>query len=169
MPRRTSADFMARTEITLPPDVSIHTATKLLLKHQLFGAPVVDSDGHLVGMLTDRECFSALADAAMDGLPEGSVQDYMTGDVETVNQTASLFDIVARFRQSAYRKFPVVDDQGRVVGQVSRRDTLLALEAIRDNSYLYGSKDESPAEVEGVDSAMRMARSAVKPVGPADQ
>ena len=158
MLKQTAADVMARTEITLTPEVKIYSAMKLLLRHRLFGAPVVDADGHLVGMLTDRECFSAVADGAMDGLPEGSVQDYMTGAVETVSHTASLYDIIARFRQSTHRKFPVVDDQGLVVGQVSRRDVLLALEAIRDNSYLYGSKDESLADVAGVDSAMRMAR-----------
>jgi CBS domain-containing protein len=158
MLKQTAADVMARTEITLSPEASVYSATKLLLKHRLFGAPVVDSGGHLVGILTDRECFNAVADEALDGLPEGSVQDYMTRDIETFSPTASLYDIIARFRQGTYRKFPVVDDKGRVIGQVSRRDALVALEAIRDNSYLYGSTDEPPAEVEGVDSAMRMAR-----------
>ena len=158
MLKQTAADVMARAEITLTPEVKIYSAMKLLLRHRLFGAPVVDADGRLVGMLTDRECFSAMADAAMDGLPESNVVDYMTRDVETVSHTASLYDLIARFRQSSHRKFPVVDDQGLVVGQVSRRDVLLALEALRGNSYLYGSKDASSTDVTGVDSAMRMAR-----------
>jgi len=158
MLKQTAADVMSRSEMTLSPDASVYDAMKLLLKHRLFGAPVVDTDGRLLGMLTDRECFVAVADQAVDGRPDGTVEDYMIRDVETVSPDASLYDLVARFRQSEHRKFPVVDADGRVVGQVSRRDTLLALEAAHDNPYLYGTKGEPPPDVEGVDSAMRMAR-----------
>ena len=158
MKRQVVSDFMARTEITLSPEMSVHSAVQSLLKHHLFGAPVVDDGGRLVGMLTDRECFNAVVDEATDGLPERRVCDYMTRDVETLSPTNSLFDVIGRFRAGERRKFPVIDNEGRVVGQVSRRDALVALESVRDNSYLYGSWDQSTGEVEGVDSAMRIAR-----------
>jgi CBS domain-containing protein len=54
---------------------------------------------------------------------------------------------------------PVVDRDGRVIGQVSRRDMLVALESGRDNPRLYGVKDQRPLDDMGVDSAMRLARS----------
>ena len=158
MPKQTVTDIMARSEMTLSPETNIYRAVQLLLNHRLSGAPVVDAEGRLVGILTEKDCLKALAAEAFDGLPEGHVQDYMTRDVDTVTPTASLYDIVGRFLGKTYRKVPVVDDQGRVIGQVSRRDTLRAMESIRDNSYLYGSKDEHPLEGGGVDSAMRMAR-----------
>ncbi len=159
MPNQTVTDIMARSEMTLSPQTNIFRAVQLLLNHRLSGAPVVDAEGRLVGMLTEKDCLKALAGEAFDGLPEGHVHDYMTRNVETVTRTASLYDIVGRFLGKTYRKLPVVDDQGRVIGQVSRRDTLRVMESIRDNSYLYGSKDEHPPEGGGVDSAMRMARS----------
>ncbi len=159
MPNQTATDIMARSELTLSPETDIYRVIQLLLKHRLSGAPVVDAEGRLVGILTEKDCLQVLAGEAFDGLPEGHVQDYMTRDVDTLTPTASLYDIVDRFLGKAYRKLPVVDDQGRVIGQVSRRDTLRAMESIRDNSYLYGSKDEHPPEGGGVDSAMRMARS----------
>ena len=46
----------------------------------------------------------------------------------------------------------------RVIGQVSRRDTLEAFESSRDNPRLYGTKDEPPPDGSGVDSAMKIAR-----------
>jgi hypothetical protein len=55
----------------------------------------------------------------------------------------------------------VVDPEGRLLGQVSRRDALAAVEAMRDNSYLYGSRDQHPPQEDdagGVASAMRRAR-----------
>jgi len=155
---QTAKDVMTRAEMTLSPEAKIYSAMKSLLKHRLVGAPVTDSGGRLVGMLTDKDCFAAVAGEAFDGVPEGCVEDYMTCDVETVSPTASLYEIIDKFRQTTHRKFPVVDDQGRVVGQLSRRDALRAIEGIRDNSYLYGTKEESPVDVQGVDSAMRRAR-----------
>ncbi len=159
MPNQTAMDIMARSEMTLSPETDIYRVIQLLLKHRLSGAPVVDAEGRLVGILTEKDCLKVLAGEAFDGLPEGHVQDYMTRDVDTLTPTASLYDIVDRFLGKAYRKLPVVDDQGRVIGQVSRRDTLRAMESIRDNSYLYGSKDAHLPEGGGVDSTMRMARS----------
>ena len=158
MPEQTAREIMARSEMTLSPETNIYSAMKSLLKHRLLGAAVVDAEGRLVGMLTEKDCLKMLAGEAFEGLPEGRVRDYMTRDVETMSPTASLYEIVRTFLGRTYRKLPVVDDHGRVIGQLSRLDALRAIESIRDNSYLYGSKVEHPLDGGGVDSAMRMAR-----------
>ena len=134
MLNQTATDIMARSEMTLSPETNIYRALQLLLKHRLSGAPVVDAEGRLVGILTEKDCLKVLLGEAFDGLPEGRVQDYMTRNVDTVAPTSSLSDIVGRFLGKRYRKLPVVDNQGRVIGQVSRRDTLRAVESIRANS-----------------------------------
>ncbi len=162
MPKQTAKEIMARSEMTLSPETNIYRAMKSLSKHRLLGASVVDADGRLVGILTEKDCLKVLAGEAFDGLPEGRVLDYMTRDVETMRPTTSLFEIVQRFLGRTYRQLPVVDDRGRVIGQLTRHDAVRAIESIRDNSYLYGSKDEHPPEARGVDSAMRMARAQSK-------
>ena len=86
------------------------------------------------------------------------MSDYMSAPAESIGPAASLYDIVHIFLTKAFRKLPVVDDHGRVIGQVSRRDTLEAFESSRDNTRLYGTKDESPPDGAGVDSAMKIAR-----------
>ena len=154
----TAADMMTRTEATLSPDVDIYRALRQLLKSKLTGVPVVDDDGVLVGMLTEKDCLNVIVGGALDGLPAGNVSDYMNTPAESVGPTASLYDIVHIFLTRPYRKLPVVDDAGRVIGQVSRRDTLVAFESSRDDPRLYGVKDERPPEGSGVDSAMRIAR-----------
>ena len=55
------------------------------------------------------------------------------------------------------RKLPVVDSDGRVVGQVSRRDILRAIDSAKDNPFLYGVKEQRPREAGGVHSAMERA------------
>ncbi len=159
MPHRTAADIMARSVVTLSPGMDIYGAMQLLLKKKISGAPVVDPEGRLVGVLSEKDCLKVLAGGALDGLPEGKVSDYMTRSVESITPTTSIYDIVHGFLQAHFRRLPVVDQTGRVVGQISRRDVLVAIESIRDNSYLYGTEDKSPPkEGMGVDSAMRRAR-----------
>jgi CBS domain-containing protein len=51
----------------------------------------------------------------------------MSTPVETVSSGENLVDVAARMAQSPYRRFPVVD-QGRLVGLLSRRDVLRALD-----------------------------------------
>jgi predicted transcriptional regulator len=67
-------------------------------------------------------------------------------------------DIAHRFITRSYRRLPVVDEESRVIGQVSRRDALSAIEAIRDDPRLYGIREQRPSDSSGVDSAMRIAR-----------
>ena len=148
---------MARSEITLSPTLDIYLALQQLLKRKLTGAPVVDEHGVLLGMLTERDCLKVLVGGVFDGRPSGNVEDYMSTPAESISPTASLYDIVHLFLTRPYRKLPVVDDGGRVVGQVSRRDALKALDSL-GNPRLYGTEDSPVPDGLGVDSAMKIAR-----------
>jgi CBS domain-containing protein len=49
--------------------------------------------------------------------------------VKTVEADASIVEVASMFLQDGYRRYPVLDDN-RLVGQISRRDVLKALEAL---------------------------------------
>lgn len=158
MARLTAGDIMARKEATFSPDSNIYDALQQLLTNKLTGTAVVDEAGVLLGMLSERDCLKVLVGGAFEGLPSGSVKDYMTSPAESVGPTASLYDLVHLFLTRSYRKLPVVDAQGKVIGQVSRRDALVALASPADNERLYGADHLPLSEGTGVDSAMRIAR-----------
>ena len=109
----TAADIMARSEATLSPDSDSYEALARLLKSRLTGAPVVDDDGTLLGMLTERDCLKVLVGGALDGLPSGKVSDYMTTPAQSITPAATLFDIAHIFLTRSFRKLPVVDRDGR--------------------------------------------------------
>jgi CBS-domain-containing membrane protein len=159
MTHLTAADIMARSEATCSPDQPIHDVMTTLLKRRLTGAPVVDQAGTLIGMLTERDCLKVLVGWAVDRLPNGKVSDYMSAPAESIRPDTGLYDIVHLFLTRPYRKLPVVDDAGKVVGQVSRRDTLVALESFsaRARTNTAEVHPPEPAAV-GVDSAIRFAR-----------
>jgi CBS domain-containing protein len=59
----------------------------------------------------------------------GPVADFMSTHVDTVDADMSIIDLAQKFLDSDFRRFPVIEDN-RLVGQISRRDVLRALEQI---------------------------------------
>jgi predicted transcriptional regulator len=122
-------DYMARTLVTFKPDTAVLDAVHILVKNRIAGAPVVDDEGSLIGMLSELDCMKVALQAGYHGDYGGPVSDYMSKGVETVNMDMSIIDLAQVFIDTSYRRFPVTDDN-RLVGQISRRDVLRALEVI---------------------------------------
>ena len=104
-------------------------AVHALVEHRIAGAPVVDDEGNLVGMLSEFDCMKIALQAGYHGQFGGPVSDYMTKGVTTVNAEMSIVDLAQMFADKGYRRFPVTD-KNRLVGQVSRRDVLRALQVL---------------------------------------
>jgi CBS domain-containing protein len=122
-------DYMARTIVTFKPDTPVLDAVHVLVKNRIAGAPVVDDEGTLIGMLSELDCMKVALQAGYHGAYGGPVRDYMSEGVQTVNAEMSIVDLAQVFIDKGYRRFPVTDNN-RLIGQISRRDVLRALEVI---------------------------------------
>ncbi len=120
------SDFMATDLVTLPVDMEINRAMHVLLDRRISGAPVVDGQGWLVGVLSKKDCLRAALQASYFREWGGTVADYMSGDVETLDADLDIVEGVTAFLASPHRRFPVLRD-GRMVGQISRADVLRAM------------------------------------------
>ena len=125
----TARDYMSANLITFTPDMDILVAINQLIETRISGAPVVDRQGNLVGVLSEKDCLRVALQASYHGESAGSVEEYMQGDAKTVDAEASIADGAAMFLMDGYRRYPVIRDN-RLVGQISRRDVLRALEAL---------------------------------------
>ncbi|MEH6503096.1 MAG: CBS domain-containing protein [Cycloclasticus sp.] len=122
---------MATNLTKFTPEMQISEAIKFLNTHKISGAPVVDDKGDLVGMLSEKDCLKvALQSTYYEDWVGGSVSEYMTANVETVSDTASIVDLADKFLKSSYKRFPVLDEDGDLVGQISRSDVLRALDIL---------------------------------------
>ncbi len=119
-------ECMARKLLTLKSDTEILDAVAFLLKHKISGAPVVDNDKHLVGVISEKDCLNLLAKGVRGNVPHGSIAEFMTTEVETISPDMDLYYAAGLFLKRNYRRFPVVED-GVLVGQISRRDILRAI------------------------------------------
>lgn len=122
-------DYMAKTLITFRPETDVLDAVHILVKNRIAGAPVVDDAGNLVGMLSELDCLKVALHAGYHGDWGGPVSDFMSDGVQTVDAEMSIVDLAQEFLDSNYRRFPVVENN-RLIGQISRRDVLRALEVL---------------------------------------
>ena len=123
---RTVAEIMATRLVTVAPETSIYEAIKILLDGRYSGAPVVRADGALVGVLSKKDCLKVVFNASYHQDWAGTVADYMSANVETLDVNTDLVSAAKFFLDSSYRRFPVLRD-GKLVGQISRADLLRAL------------------------------------------
>ncbi len=115
--------FMTKRLYTVGPDERIYDVVQQLVKRGFSGCPVVVGK-KLVGVLSEKDCIRALIRAVHDQLPPQQVSDVMTADVTTVSAGTPLLSAAHLFLQHPFRRLPVVDSGGRLLGQVSRRDLL---------------------------------------------
>ena len=119
-------DYMAGSIVSFKPETDVLDAIHELVRHRIAGAPVVNDQGELVGMLSELDCLKVSLNAGYYGDWGGPVADYMTPDVETVDADMNIVDLAQKFVDRGFRRFPVLRNN-RLVGQISRRDVLRAL------------------------------------------
>jgi len=119
-------DIMRVKPLCLKPDTEITAALRQLLANDVSGAPVVDTNNNLIGILTHKDCIRAALDAHYHHDWGDSVSHYMSEPVETLDPQLALVNAAHFFTNTQYRQFPVVEDD-QLVGQISRVDVLKAL------------------------------------------
>lgn len=129
----TARELMTTRLVHLAPDMSAIDAADLLLRHGISGAPVVDPEGHLLGLLSEFDCLRAVAasEYQMDSHDEAqTVADLMTRNCHTIPPDLDLFGVAHAFVSLGVRRLPVVS-RDELLGQVSRRDALRAAVKVR--------------------------------------
>ncbi len=128
----TAREIMTKSLITLTPDLSVFDAMRILVKKKISGAPVVDAEGKMVGMLSEADCLRVLAAGEFysdDHREEGTVRDYMTEVFKFVGPGLDIYALAQYFLTHSVRRLPIMENDN-LIGQVSRRDVLMAIEKL---------------------------------------
>jgi len=126
----TARQIMRTRLITLAPDDTFFDAIRTLLKHHISGAPVIDAAGRLVGTCSELDCLRVLSSGEYyrdDHQGEGTVRSIMRTDFPSVAPHTDIYSLAQLFVQHNVRRFTVIENR-KLVGQLSRRDVLRAME-----------------------------------------
>jgi CBS domain-containing protein len=118
---KTVADLMSPTPVTCRPDDDLATAAGRMRTHDHGALPVVDPDGYIAAMITDRDvCVAASIHARP--LRELLVSSAMSSAVHTVRPSDALPDAMLVMKNHQLRRLPVVEHGGKLVGMITLGD-----------------------------------------------
>jgi acetoin utilization protein AcuB len=126
---------MTRKVITVAPEEGIFKAQELMAANKIRHIPVVETDGRLIGIVTDRDIRSALPYKFFKEPPSAEekkklsqlkIKDIMTQNPMTVSAAHTLQDALLMIQDARVGALPVVDENGVLGGIISVRDLLRA-------------------------------------------
>ena len=115
-----ASDIMTRKVCTIHPEASVQEVAQLLSRQRISGAPVVNADGMIIGIVTEADIISKVD---REGL---RVADIMSHEVIAVKEETSVNEIATLLTARKIKRVPVVRN-GKPVGIVSRADIVDAV------------------------------------------
>ncbi len=126
---------MTKRVVTIGKETNILEARDLMKENRIRHLPVVEPDGKLIGIVTDRDIRSAMPSTLQDELNCEAVDDklrqvtvgrFMTPDPITIRPTYTIQDALLLIQDKKVGAFPVVDEAGKLKGIISVRDLIRA-------------------------------------------
>ncbi|WP_295779804.1 IMP dehydrogenase [uncultured Microbacterium sp.] len=114
-----SESGMVSNPITTNPDATVAEVDAMCAQYRISGLPVVDPDGVLVGIITNRDM------RFVSGFERQTtkVKDVMTKDgLITGHVGIHANDVIATFAKHRVEKLPLVDDEGKLAGLITIKD-----------------------------------------------
>lgn len=152
---KTAGDVMQSQVLSVSPDDPLHLVQRLFFEEAIHGAPVIDEEGRVLGIVTSTDVLRAAAEAHevaptepsafSDDLDIGgsgwgmapedfkarlqdtTVRDYMTEGIVEVELSTPVSQVASRLREHQVHRVLVVDD-GKLCGIVSTFDLISLLE-----------------------------------------
>lgn len=124
----TVEDYMTRRLVTFHPDQTMNEVVDALLAKKISGAPVVDENNNLVGVISEGDCLKEVVRGKYNNFPSlhGKVSEHMAKDVKFVAPELNIFELAQLFLNLRLRRFPVLQN-GKLVGQISQKDVMRAV------------------------------------------
>lgn len=129
-------DFMTKNLITFKPEDSMHHVIDVLVKKGISGGPVIDEHGRLIGIISEGDCLKQVVRGKYTNTPElmGNAVDYMTANPVCVSPEDNIMEVAQKFLKLRLRRFPVLD-HGKLVGQISQRDVMAAIQNLEHERW----------------------------------
>ncbi len=136
-------DIMTTMVITVKKETDLHEAARLLSDHKISGMPVVDDQNHVVGVVSEADILTLagmkkehtfkdiLRNIIGEPVPTrvggNLVQDVMSMPALTTSADEDIKKVAIILDERRIKRLPVVDNQGKLIGIISRGDIVRAI------------------------------------------
>ena len=129
--------YMARDLITFKRDTEINNVIDTLLEKNISGAPVLNDNNEIIGLIDDKDCLNVIVDSLYYDSPvrKRIVDTYMTDIYKTISIDSDIVDVANEFLKSNFKRFLIVNDKGKLMGQISRIDILKAIQTVNRTNW----------------------------------
>jgi len=133
-------DVMTTDVVTVSQDTSLKEVASILAERRVSGLPVVDEDGSLLGVVSEADILFKergptgrqgmlawlLEPDAAQKLEARTAEQSMTAPARTIGPERPVSEAAGRMLAEGVNRLPVVDDEGKLLGIVTRADLVRA-------------------------------------------
>jgi len=116
-------EIITKNVVAVTPNTPIRRVAEIMHNNNIGSVLIVDNDGRLLGIFTERDLVKAVALGVDLNTP---VENFMTTKLVTATPNESIASIAHKMIENWIRHIPVVDEQNRAIGVLSIRDVLRA-------------------------------------------
>jgi CBS domain-containing protein len=142
-------DVMTRCPAAVSPQATIDEVLNTLVTEGLASVYVTTAENRLAGVVTD---YDVLKHQVLGGDPTVKAESLMSRCVPTVLPSESAVALCPKFRDGSFARMAVIDNEGHLVGNVSRRELMrmmLAMEHVEPTSSAAAAPTAQTAAMAG--------------------
>jgi len=128
-------DYMDPRPHVLSAQASVRDAVLFLVKEKITGAPVVNSEGIVIGYVSEQDCLTKVLNDSFYCNESLSVTSVMTTTVRSTTPETSIVELAQTMAVTAPRNYPVIKNN-KPVGMINRSTILAALVELNNDCYL---------------------------------
>jgi predicted transcriptional regulator len=121
-------EYMNHYPVTFTADMVIEEASLRFLKTKQIGGPVIDGNHRLIGFLSESDVLAKMIETIYYNEHIADVADLMRKDVLSVKPYDSVIELGQSMLKNKPKVYPVVDDDGNLLGTICRNDVLQAID-----------------------------------------
>ncbi len=121
-------EYMNHYPVTFTADMAVEEASLRFLKTKQIGGPVIDGNGKLIGFLSESDVLAKMLETIYYNEHVADVADLMRKEVLSMKPYDSVLELGQLMLKNKPKVYPVVDDDGNLLGTICRNDVLHAID-----------------------------------------
>ena len=128
-------DYMNKSPVTFTTNMPVVEAVERLLRVQQTGGPVLDENNRVIGFLSEQDCLAQMLASSYYNEQISLVKDIMRTEVLSIKPYTSVLELAQQMLLAKPKFYPVVDDDGYLLGSINRNAVLNAIDVQFKDGY----------------------------------